>query len=75
MMPYSRPKLSGLYTLSQIKLLEDPSQPHISISPIYIYAILLPPPDLRSSHFYLLLTKLEKRGRHLIAWRKKQYKD
>ena len=54
-MPYSRPKLSGLYTLSQIKLLENPSQPH--------------------SHFYLLLTKLEKRGRHLIAWRKKQYKD
>ena len=41
-MPYSRPKLSGLYTLSQIKLLENPSQPHISISPIYIYAIVPP---------------------------------
>ena len=70
-MPYSIPRLSGLYTLYQIKLLENPSQRHIPISPIY--GII--PSGLRSSHFYLLLTKLEKRGRHSIAWRKKQYKD
>ena len=53
-MPYSRPKLSGLYTLSQIKLLEDPSQPHISISPIYIYAILPPPRPAKQSFLFAL---------------------
>ena len=70
-MPYSRPKLSGLYTLSQIKLLENPSQRHIPIQPIYGSI----PTGLRSSHFCFLLTKLQKRWRHSITWRKKQYKD
>ena len=49
MIPYSRPKLSDLYTLSQSKLLVTPaytSQRPIPIWPIYGSTLSPPPRDL-----------------------------
>ena len=56
MIPYSRPKRSDLYTLSQSKLLEN----HILHSGTYLYSPYMavptpPPPRLVTEHFMLHL--------------------
>ena len=64
MIPYSRPKLSDLYTLSQSRLLENPTLQ----SGTYLYSPLMAVPPLRGSPIVpAWLFSLEKR--HLVTIR------
>ena len=50
MIPYSRPKLSDLYTLSQSKLLEN----HTLHSSTYLYSPYMAAPLVAGYHFHVL---------------------